>query len=158
MGTRERHQSTYRSQEALRHETCSCVQLYMVSMYAEQAATTLVETYEELHLRYLLVHLLHELYDEIHKLMLQHLLGMVIRDQERDIITLAYTVSLLSILSSCRGLPVQQTYRHRLPPQHEERLRSLCQESCELMHEDMLDLIRLFYPNANSYAIDRGFH
>lgn len=31
-------------------------------------------TYKELHLRYLLVHLLHELDDEVNKLVLQHLL------------------------------------------------------------------------------------
>lgn len=40
------------------------------------------ETYEELHLRNLLIHLLHELNNEIHQLMLQHLLGMEIGDQE----------------------------------------------------------------------------
>lgn len=37
-------------------------------------------TYEKLHLRDLLVDLLHELYDEVDKLMLQHLLSVIIRN------------------------------------------------------------------------------
>jgi hypothetical protein len=45
-------------------------------------------TYEELHLRDLLINLLHKLYDKIHQLMLQHLLGMKVRNQKRDIIAL----------------------------------------------------------------------
>ena len=47
-----------------------------------------VQPYEELHLRNLLVHLLHELYYKVDQLMLQHLLGVVIRDQERDVVAL----------------------------------------------------------------------
>ncbi len=39
-------------------------------------------TYEELHLRNFLVDLLHELNDEVHKLVLQHLLRVVVGDQE----------------------------------------------------------------------------
>ena len=46
------------------------------------------ETYEKLHLRYLFIHLFHKLYDEVYQLMLQHILGVEICDQKRDIITL----------------------------------------------------------------------
>ena len=54
---------TYRCQEALSNETSSCVQ-------------------EELHLRDLLVHILHELNDEVHQLVLQHLLSVEVGDEE----------------------------------------------------------------------------
>ena len=37
-------------------------------------------TYEELHLRYLLVNFLHELYDKVYQLMFQHLLRVKISD------------------------------------------------------------------------------
>jgi hypothetical protein len=46
-------------------------------------------THEKLHLRDLLVNLLHELNDEVHKLVLQHLLGVEVSDQEGDVVTLA---------------------------------------------------------------------
>ncbi len=45
-------------------------------------------TYEELHLGDFLVHLLHKLDDEVHELVLEHLLGVEISDQERDVIAL----------------------------------------------------------------------
>ena len=60
---------TYRCQEALSYETSSCVQ-------------------EELHLRDLLVHILHELDDKVHQLVLQHLLGVEVGDEERNVIAL----------------------------------------------------------------------
>ena len=60
---------TYRRKEALSNETSSCVQ-------------------EELHLRDLLVHILHELNDEVHQLVLQHLLGVEVGDEERNVIAL----------------------------------------------------------------------
>lgn len=56
-------QHTYRCQEALRHETCSGVQ-------------------EKLHLRDLLVHILHELDDKVHQLVLQHLLSVEVGNEE----------------------------------------------------------------------------
>lgn len=40
------------------------------------------KTYEKLHLRDLLIYLLHKLDDKVHQLVLQHLLGMEVRDQE----------------------------------------------------------------------------
>ena len=45
-------------------------------------------TYEKLHLRNFLVDFLHKLYDKIDQLMLQHSLGMEIRYEKRDIVTL----------------------------------------------------------------------
>ena len=47
-----------------------------------------LRTYEELHLRNLPVDLLHELNDEVHQLVLQHLLGMEVGNEERDIVAL----------------------------------------------------------------------
>jgi hypothetical protein len=41
-----------------------------------------LSAYEKLHLRDLLVHLLHELDDKVHQLVLQHLFGVKVRDQE----------------------------------------------------------------------------
>lgn len=46
------------------------------------------DSYKELHLRDFLVHLLHKLNDEVYQLMLQHLLGVKVCDQEGDIISL----------------------------------------------------------------------
>jgi len=60
---------TYWRQEALGNETCSRVQ-------------------EELHLRNLLVHVLHELNDEVHQLVLQHLLSVEVGNEEGNIIAL----------------------------------------------------------------------
>lgn len=47
------------------------------------------------------------------------------------------------------------TYIDRLPPQNEERLRSLRQEPRKLVHQDMLNLIRLLYPYAHTHAVHR---
>jgi hypothetical protein len=109
-------------------------------------------THKELHLRDLLIHLLHELYYKVHQLVLQHLLGMVVGDQERDIVA-------LTNMSAGHPKPAWYfpscSYRHSFSPQDEERLRSLGQEARELVHENMLDLIRLLYPYADSHAVDR---
>ena len=53
--------------------------------------------YEKLHLRDLLVNLLHELNDEVHELVFQHLLRVIIRDQEGNIISLTNIVSEYAI-------------------------------------------------------------
>ena len=45
-------------------------------------------TYEEFHLGNLLVNLLHELDDKVDKLVLQHLLGVEIGDEEGDVVSL----------------------------------------------------------------------
>jgi len=125
-------QDTYRRQEALSHETCSCVQ-------------------EKLHLRNLLVHILHELNDEVHQLVLQHLLGVEVGDEERNVIALPNDQQSLPSSAQCPA----SAYIDRLPPQDEERLRSLRQESRELVHQDMLDFIRLLDPYADSHTIHR---
>lgn len=49
---------------------------------------TIFSTYKELHLRYLLVHLLHELYNKVNQLVLQHFFCMEVTDQERNVIAL----------------------------------------------------------------------
>ncbi len=59
--------------------------------------------YKELHLRNLLIHLLHELYDKVNQLVFQHLLGVKVGNQERDIIALQ---------SLCQHLPS----KHLPPP------------------------------------------
>lgn len=46
------------------------------------------DTYKQLHFRNLLVNFLHELNDKIDQFVLQHLFGVVIRDEEGDIIAL----------------------------------------------------------------------
>jgi hypothetical protein len=45
-------------------------------------------------------------------------------------------------------------YWYRFPPQDEESLCSLRQESRELVDQDMLYLICLLYPNAHAHAVD----
>ena len=60
---------TYGSQERFSHESSSCVQ-------------------EELHFRYLLVDLLHKLYYEVDKFVLQHFFRVSVGDEERDVVSL----------------------------------------------------------------------
>ena len=67
--------------------------------------------------------------------MLQHFLGVSVRYQEGNIVAL-----------------------DRFPPENEERLCSLCQKSGKFMHENMLDLIGLFYPYADSDTVDTGLN
>jgi hypothetical protein len=52
-----------------------------------------VIAYEKLHLRNLLVNLLHELNDEIDQLMLEHFFGVSVGDQEGDVISLLVLTS-----------------------------------------------------------------
>ena len=126
-----RQECTYRSQEALSHETGSCVQ-------------------EELHLRDFLVDVLHELDDKVDQLVLQHLFGVEVCDQERNIIALPTGQSTCPVPHAYAST---STYIDRLPPQDEEGLRSLGQEPRELVYQDVLDLIRLLYPYADSHAV-----
>lgn len=103
----------YRCQERLSHETRPRIQ-------------------EQLHLRDLLVHLFHELYNEVDQLMFQHLLGVEVCNQERDVIAL-----------------------DRFPPQDVEGLCSLRQESRELVHQDVFNLVRLLDLDAYPHAVYR---
>lgn len=90
-------------------------------------------TYKELHLRDLLVDLLHKLNDKVDQLVLQHLLGMEVCDQERNVISL-----------------------DRFPPQDDKTLCSLLQEPCELVNQNVLDFVCLFDLNAYAHAVDAG--
>lgn len=86
-----------------------------------------LSTYKELHLRNLLVYLLHEFNHEIDKLVGQHLFGMEVGDEEGDVEALNW-----------------------LPAQNEERLRSLGEESSEFVDQNVLDLVRLL--DADRYS------
>src|SRR5437762_12376626 len=66
--------------------------------------------------------------------MLQHGLGVEIRDQKADVVSL-----------------------HRLPPQYEKGLGALRQEPGELVHEDILNFIRLLDTDADADRVDGGF-
>jgi hypothetical protein len=79
---------------------------------------------------------------------LQHLLGVEIRNQERNIIALSQSASTPTLH--------RLTYLNRLPPQDKKGLCALRQESRELVHKDMLNLIRLLDLDADSNAIDAG--
>lgn len=105
-------------------------------------------SHEELHLRNLLVYLLHELDYEVDQLVLQHLLSVEVGDQERDIISLP-TISrrIHQCLSSF-------SYLDRLPPQNKERFRSLRQKPRKLVHQNMLDLIRLLDFDTDTNRVD----
>ena len=111
-------------------------------------------TYEEFHLRYLLIDLLHELYNEVYQLMLQHLFCVKIGDQERNVIALSFPTSV----RSQNGSLIEQMYLHGLPPQYEECFRSLSQKPREFMHKYILDLIGLLDLDANPYAIYAGLY
>jgi hypothetical protein len=86
---------------------------------------------EKLHFRDLLVDFLHELNDEIDELVFQHLFGVEVGNQERNVVAL-----------------------DRLPSQDEERLGTLCQEAGELVHQNVLDLVGLLDLDADAYAVD----
>lgn len=57
-------------------------------MLADRPVQNTTPTYKEFHLGDLFVDFLHELDDEIHQLMLEHLLSMGVGNQERNIISL----------------------------------------------------------------------
>jgi hypothetical protein len=90
-------------------------------------------TYKELHLRDLLVDFLHKLDDEVHQLVLQHLLCVEVGDQERDVVSL-----------------------DRFPSQDDKALCSLLQEPCEFVDQDVLNLVCLLDLDAYSYTVDTG--
>lgn len=102
------------SQERFGDESCSGVQ-------------------EELHLGNLLVYLFHELDDEVNKLVLEHLLGVEVCNEEGDVVSL-----------------------DGFPSQNEERLGTLCQEASELVDQDMLNLVCLLDSDADADAVDAG--
>lgn len=51
-----------------------------------------------------------------------------------------------------------KTNLNRLSPQNKEVLRPLCQEPRELVHQDMLNLIRLLDLDADTDRVDTGLN
>ena len=94
---------------------------------------SLLVAYKELHLGDLLVNLLHKLNDEVDQLVLQHLLCMEVGDQEGDVVSL-----------------------DRFPPEDNKALCSLLQEPCELVDQNVFDLICLLNLDAYAHAVDAG--
>lgn len=86
--------------------------------------------------------------DEVDQLVLQHRLGVKIGDQERDIVALERISMMYHV---CQ---VHSAHFDRLPPQNKERLGALCQESCEFMDQNVLNLVGLLYPNADADTVD----
>lgn len=76
---------TYGCQEGFSNKSSTRIQLPRVS---DSPSIPSRSTYEEFHFRDLLVHLFHELDDEIHQLMFQHSLCVEVGDEERDIVPL----------------------------------------------------------------------
>ena len=91
------------------------------------------ETYEELHLGDFLVDLLHELNDEVDELVLEHLFGVEVGDEEGDVVALD-------------GLPAED----------EEGLGALGEEAGELVNKNALDLVGLLDADADANAVDAG--
>lgn len=52
----------------------------------------------------------------------------------------------------------EKAYLYRFASQNEEGFGSLSQESGELVYQDILNLIGLFYPDANSHTVDARFY
>lgn len=69
-----------------------------------------------------------------------------------------YVIALGRISICCNKLRQKPLYLYWFPPQDEECLRSLCQESSEFVNEYVLNFVRLLYPYAYSYAVDAGFY
>lgn len=88
----------------------NCEELVLITVTACFETVGLAMAYKELHFRYLLIHLLHELDDEINKLVLQHLLRMEVCDQERNVVS-------LRLVRPCMQLTeFRRVYLHWLPP------------------------------------------
>ena len=102
--------------------------------------------YKELHFRNLLIDLLHKVYDEVDQFVLEHLLGVEIRNQERNVIPLPrHTLVSLPSTATEKG---REGARGRadfdgFPTEDVEALGALRQEAGELVYEDVLNLVRL---------------
>lgn len=134
---RKERRIAYRSQERFRYETRSRVQLQKGKTSVTRSPWGITRatkgTYKELHLGDLLVDLLHELDDKVDELVLEHLLGVEVGHEERDVV-------------AGDGLAAQD----------EEALGALLQEARELVHEDVLDLVGLLDLDADAHAVDAG--
>lgn len=89
----------------------------------------------QLHLRDLLVNLLHEVNDEVHEFVAQHDLRVEVCDQEAYIVALNF-----------------------FPPKDDEVLCSAHHKLSELVGEKFLDLVRLLYRYGHSNRIDGRFN
>ena len=114
----------------------------------------MVVSHEKLHLRDLLVDLLHELYYKVNELVLQHLLGVEVGDEKGDVISLARS----AIDPRQWQDPASIRYLNSLPSQNEEGFGALSQEASELVDQDVLNLIGLLYPETYANTIDAGFY
>lgn len=145
-----KRKNTYWCQKRLRHKSRTSVQL-LWGQYSQLIKHRRRKIYEELHFRNLFIHLLHKLYDEIHQLMLQHLLGMEVGNKER------YVISLFQ----SEPFPVSHhvsTHLDRFPPQNKKRFCPLGKEPREFVHKNMLYLVCLLDLDTDSNAVYAGFY
>ena len=112
-----------------------------------------IGSHEKLHLRHFLVDFLHELYYKVDQLVLKHLLGMEVGDEEGNVIALG-SVSCARGSSMCIGT----AYLDSLPSQDEKGLGALGQEASELVDEDVLNLIGLLDPDAYTDTVYAGLY
>lgn len=84
--------------------------------------------------------------------MFQHLLGVKVCDEKGNIISLM----IVSKMAKTSGQHLQ--YLDGFPPQNEKGLGALGQEASELVDKNVLNLIGLLYPDADSDAVDAGFY
>jgi hypothetical protein len=85
---------------------------------------------------------------------LQHLLGVEVGDKEGDVISLEE--AKLAMRGTADRRSHQVTCLDGLPPEDEEGLGSLGQESGKLVDQDVLDLVCLLDLDAYPYAVDAG--
>ena len=83
--------------------------------------------------------------------MLQHLLRVKVREEERYIISLG-NISLYV------PKPISITHLDWFPPQYEEGFGSLCEKPRELVYKDMFYFIGLLDLDADSDAVDARFN
>jgi len=115
-------------------------------------------THKKLHLGNLLVDLLHELDDKIDKLVFEHLLSVEVCDEEGNIVALQAPESVSQSVSQSVTSMSTITNLDRLPPQDKKRLGTLRQEARKLVHQNILNLVRLLDADANSDRIDARLH
>lgn len=123
---------TYWCQERLGNESRPGVQLQVCQQCFCQSSRGL--SYEKLHLGNLLIHFLHELDYKVDQLMLQHLLGVKVGDEERDIITLTAVSNVLPSPSP-RPLPTLTGFLRRMKKASArcvKNLVNLCTRICSI--------------------------
>jgi len=95
----------------------------------------------KLHLRDLLVDILHELNDEIDELALVQSLGVFVGDEETDIVS-----DLATVVESLHD---------RLAAEHKEVISTLGEETHEALCKDSIKLIKLLQADADADAVHR---